>query len=90
MLAVYCIGVPLIALAMLWKYRDLDNPYVQMVLRFFYDGFKPKRFFWEIVIILRKFLITMAIIVSRTRGALFQIYGFVWIVQAGKPILLLN
>lgn len=67
---------------MLWKYRNLDNPHVQMILRFFYDGFKNKHYFWEIVNTLRKFLIAIAIIIARIRGAVYQLYGFVWIIQA--------
>ena len=69
---------------MLWKYRNLDNPHVQMILRFFYDGFKNKHYFWEIVNTLRKFLIAIAIIIARIRGAVYQLYGFVWIIQAGN------
>lgn len=54
-----------------------------MVLRFFYDGFKPKRFYWEIVIILRKFLLVVVIMLGRLNGPLTQIYGFLMIVQFG-------
>ena len=84
MLVIYCAGVPGVSFFMLWKYRNLDNPYVQLVLRFFYDGFKTKRYFWEIIILVRKFLVTVAIILARIRGTLYQIYGFVWIIQAGN------
>jgi hypothetical protein len=83
MLFVYCIGVPLFALVMLIKFRNSTNPHIQMVLRFFYDGFKPKRYYWELVIVIRKFLIVVAIIVGRS-NPLNQIYTFVWIVQAGN------
>jgi hypothetical protein len=81
MLIVYCIGAPIFATFMLFKFRKTHNPYVQTVLRFFYDGFKAKRYYWEMVIVIRKFLIVVAIIVGRS-NPLNQIYAFVWIVQA--------
>jgi len=81
MLFAYCIGLPLFVMGMLWKYRISENHHIQNVLRFFYDGFKPKRYYWEIIILLRKFLLVVALILGRANGNLDQIYGFLWIVQ---------
>jgi len=82
MLAVYCLALPLLVMALLWKFRYSENRHIQVVLRFFYDGFKPKRYYWEILIVLRKFLLVVALILGRASGTLDQIYGFLWIVQA--------
>jgi hypothetical protein len=65
MLVVYCIGAPLAAFLALAKYRNSENVHIQMILRFFYDGFKSNRYYWEIVIVLRKFLLVMFIIIFR-------------------------
>jgi len=51
MLIVFCVGAPLFAFFMLLKYRRLENPHVQMVLRFFSEGFKTNRYYWEIAIL---------------------------------------
>jgi len=67
---------------MLWRFRGSENRHIQMVLRFFYDGFKPKRYYWEIIILMRKFLLVVALIAGGANGNLDQIYGFLWIVQA--------
>eukprot|EP01119_Soliformovum_irregulare_P011749 TRINITY_DN2976_c2_g1_i1.p1 TRINITY_DN2976_c2_g1~~TRINITY_DN2976_c2_g1_i1.p1 ORF type:complete len:1897 (-),score=487.17 TRINITY_DN2976_c2_g1_i1:31-5721(-) len=82
MLFLYCLGVPMLTLFLLYKYRGSKNRYIQIVLRFFYDGFKEKKFYWEIVIVLRKFLLVVALIIGRRNGGLAQIYGFLWIIQA--------
>lgn len=52
-----------------------------MIIRFLYDGFKHNRFYWEIVIMYRKFLITIVITLAPT--LLYQIYSMTFIVQAG-------
>jgi len=81
-LVVFCIGVPLAALILVWKFRSYESPHVQMVVRFFYDGYKHKHFYWEIVVMLRKFLLVVVLVVGNTLT--YQLYGFVWILQAGK------
>jgi len=87
MLIVFCVGVPIFAAVMLVKYKKSSSPNVQMVLRFLYDGFKGNRFYWEIVIMLRKFLIVVAITIAPT--LLYQVYGMTFIVQAALLLHLL-
>jgi len=86
MLIVFCIGVPMLALLMLFKYRKSQNEHVQMVLRFLYDGFKPDRYYWEMVIVLRKFLIVVFIIILRGDQIIHQILGMTFVVQAALLI----
>lgn len=59
-----------------------------MIIRFLYDGFKHNRFYWEIVIMYRKFLITIVITLAPT--LLYQIYSMTFIVQAGILLDLLS
>jgi len=51
-----------------------------MILRFFYDGFKPNRYYWELAIAFRKFLLVMFIIIFRDQ-ILYQIYGMTIVIQ---------
>jgi hypothetical protein len=88
MLIVFCIGAPLLAFIMLWKFRRTVNQHVQMVLRFFYDGFKLNRYYWEILILIRKFLIVVFIILFRS-NLLYQIYGMTLVVQAALVLHIL-
>eukprot|EP01114_Cavostelium_apophysatum_P016006 TRINITY_DN4487_c0_g2_i2.p1 TRINITY_DN4487_c0_g2~~TRINITY_DN4487_c0_g2_i2.p1 ORF type:complete len:1122 (-),score=253.37 TRINITY_DN4487_c0_g2_i2:85-3450(-) len=90
MLFLFCVGVPLLAFILLYKFRGSANPHVQMVVRFFYDGYKPQYYYWEIAVVIRKFLLVVIIIVAD--GAVYQIYAFIFVVQAallahaiGKP-----
>jgi hypothetical protein len=82
MIAIFCVGLPVVAFVGLIKFRkSTKNPHIDMVLRFFYDGFKSKRYYWEIVIMVRKFLVVVAITVGKTPSD--QIYGFIVIIQVG-------
>jgi hypothetical protein len=56
--------------------------FFSQIVRFFYDGFKPHRYYWEILIITRKLLIVVFIIIFRN-NILHQIYGMMFVVQAG-------
>ena len=91
MLIVFCLGLPIFALFMLWKYKNSENQNVQMVLRFFYDGYKPSHYYWEFIILMRKFLIVVAINIGAISGVLTQLYGFLWVIQAGRfPLILIR
>jgi len=78
---VYCVGAPGFLLLLLYKYRDTANPYVEMVLQFFFDGFKPQKYYWEITILFRKLLLSVIIIGARAAGSLVQIYSFLLVIQ---------
>jgi len=88
MLVGFCIGAPLVALIALTRWRKNQSPYFQLVLRFLYDGFKPKQYFWEVLILLRKLLIAVFIILFRN-NVLHQIYGMMYVIQAGLVLHIL-
>jgi hypothetical protein len=58
MLIVWVIGLPVVALIMLIKFRNsLENELVKKYLLLIYQGLKPKVFYWEFVNTLRKFVV---------------------------------
>jgi hypothetical protein len=86
MLVGFCVGAPLFAFIALSRHRKNKNPHFQLVLRFFYDGFKSKQYFWEVIILFRKFLIAVFIILFRS-NILHQVYGMMYVIQAGNRII---
>ena len=58
MLIVWVIGLPVVALIMLIKFRNsLENELVKKYLLLIYQGLQPKVFYWEFVNTLRKFVV---------------------------------
>eukprot|EP00003_Mantamonas_plastica_P032823 TRINITY_DN910_c0_g1_i6.p1 TRINITY_DN910_c0_g1~~TRINITY_DN910_c0_g1_i6.p1 ORF type:complete len:2849 (-),score=805.55 TRINITY_DN910_c0_g1_i6:52-8598(-) len=78
----YCGGVPLLAVFILWRNRtELHTRKVQDKYRFLYDGYKTHRFYWEAVIMVRKVLIVSVVVLYREK-ALSQLYASLWVVFA--------
>lgn len=72
-----------------WCWGNCISMYwcILTVTRFFYDGFKVNRYYWEILILIRKFLIVVFIIIFRSI-LLYQIYGMTLVVQAGEMLFI--
>lgn len=85
MVVVYVVGVPLAALILLIKFRKAVAENIIMVCRFLADGYKADRFYWEVVIVLRKCLIVACIILFRS-NVRHQIYTITFIIQAALII----
>jgi hypothetical protein len=59
----YPIGIPLLLFILVCQQRkNLDHPLIEERLGFLYSSYKPKYFYWEIVEIIRKLLLTSCII----------------------------
>jgi hypothetical protein len=59
----YPIGIPLLLLILVCQQRtNLDHPLIEERLGFLYSSYKPTYFYWEIVEIVRKLLLTSCII----------------------------
>ena len=51
----YAIGLPVLVFVFLWRHRDeLDKPVVKFRYGLFFAGFRPKKYYWECVVALRK------------------------------------
>eukprot|EP00003_Mantamonas_plastica_P017629 TRINITY_DN2915_c0_g2_i3.p1 TRINITY_DN2915_c0_g2~~TRINITY_DN2915_c0_g2_i3.p1 ORF type:complete len:5220 (-),score=1332.45 TRINITY_DN2915_c0_g2_i3:434-16093(-) len=95
MLVVYCLGVVVGSTYLLIRNRfRLHEERVLQRYRFLYDGYANKRFFWEMIIMMRKMLIVTVIVFAR-RKPLMQLYGGLWLIMGslvahlyGRPFVL--
>ena len=74
----YGFGLPLAGLALL--YRNLDalcTKEVMSTLGFLYSGYRLKRWYWEMIIMIRKMLIVF-IVVFLARNAEYQMWAAMW------------
>eukprot|EP00003_Mantamonas_plastica_P005457 TRINITY_DN1438_c0_g2_i1.p1 TRINITY_DN1438_c0_g2~~TRINITY_DN1438_c0_g2_i1.p1 ORF type:complete len:2790 (-),score=923.47 TRINITY_DN1438_c0_g2_i1:15-8384(-) len=82
MVCLYCTGVPVLAVVLLYRNRhQLHTKKVQDRYRFLYDGYKTTRFYWEAVVMIRKVLIVMVIVFYREKP-LTQLYSSLWVIFA--------
>jgi hypothetical protein len=51
----YAIGLPVLVFVFLWRHRnELNKPVVKFRYGLFFAGFRPKKYYWECVVALRK------------------------------------
>eukprot|EP00003_Mantamonas_plastica_P017602 TRINITY_DN2912_c0_g2_i1.p1 TRINITY_DN2912_c0_g2~~TRINITY_DN2912_c0_g2_i1.p1 ORF type:complete len:301 (+),score=105.41 TRINITY_DN2912_c0_g2_i1:382-1284(+) len=80
MTTVYCLGLLIVGFAVLTKIRRrLSDPDIIAKFRFLYDGYVAKRYFWELVIMMRKLLVAAIIVFGRSEP-LTQLYAGCWMV----------
>ena len=73
-LVVWVIGMPLIALVILIKYRTmLETVIIKKYLLLLYQGLKPNWFYWEFINTLRKFLVLLCIVFSTSLSINYRI-----------------
>jgi hypothetical protein len=64
---VYVMGIPLFCARVLWKSKDkLLEPFVFARYGFLYARFKPKYFYWEIVLMIRLCVLVMCLMLVNT------------------------
>eukprot|EP00004_Rigifila_ramosa_P028594 TRINITY_DN974_c0_g1_i1.p1 TRINITY_DN974_c0_g1~~TRINITY_DN974_c0_g1_i1.p1 ORF type:complete len:2810 (-),score=593.72 TRINITY_DN974_c0_g1_i1:44-8227(-) len=67
MLLFYSVGIPVGGILLLYKYRfRLQEPAVASKLRFLFDGYADKRYYWEMIIMLRKLLLVLFVVFLRS------------------------
>jgi len=72
----YAMGIPLFAAILLYRARDhLDEPRVVATLGFLQEGYTRESYYWEVVIMLRKMLVTTVVVFLEPWGARIQTYA---------------
>eukprot|EP01113_Clastostelium_recurvatum_P014143 TRINITY_DN1765_c0_g1_i2.p1 TRINITY_DN1765_c0_g1~~TRINITY_DN1765_c0_g1_i2.p1 ORF type:complete len:964 (+),score=147.57 TRINITY_DN1765_c0_g1_i2:363-3254(+) len=81
MLIVFCMGLPLGLFGVLYYTRRRPQAHyaLKVIMHFFSDGFKVKHYYWEIVILLRKFLIVVMLMVF-SKNSQYQLLGILWVI----------
>lgn len=81
------VGAPVAVAASLYRHRhELDSPYVQQRLLVAYYGYRPSRFYWEMVVMLRKALLTAVSVVIT--GSAYQVTGALTVLVASLALQL--
>ena len=72
-IVVWIIGLPLVCLSLLYRYRTrLSDPSTQLRFSFLYKGYQPQWYFWEFVILYRKVALVSASVFLSTVSILIQ------------------
>eukprot|EP01012_Entosiphon_sulcatum_P023169 TRINITY_DN28150_c0_g1_i2.p1 TRINITY_DN28150_c0_g1~~TRINITY_DN28150_c0_g1_i2.p1 ORF type:complete len:643 (+),score=105.16 TRINITY_DN28150_c0_g1_i2:111-2039(+) len=80
-LGLYGLGVPLLGyIVLLSRRRQLVSTRVMGLYGFLYSGYRLRRYYWEMVIMVRKML-TVVIVVFLAGLPLYQIYFAMWMVS---------
>lgn len=83
-LLLWCVGVPVLFLGVLWRERlKLHQEDVRAYLGFLYIGYRQEHYYWEVMVILRKFAVVAVTTVVHSRGMsrlrLMLMLGIVWL-----------
>eukprot|EP00949_MAST-11_sp_MAST-11-sp1_P001990 g1990.t1 len=78
-LLLYSVGVPIMAISLLLRlhrrgklFQPRESSYSSSVYAFLYGGYKPDRYFWEVVIMVRKVLLNLILVVLASASASSQ------------------
>ena len=78
-LLLYSVGAPIMAISLLFRlnrrgklFQPRESSYSSSVYAFLYGGYKPDRYFWEVVIMVRKVLLNLILVVLASASALAQ------------------
>jgi len=93
----YCVFTPLFGALALWRSRHPSKNgrfnFDKEQLNFLTTGYKAKRYYWEVVILVRKILLVVVIVYFRS-SPLSQLYAGLWVMMAalvghmyGKPMV---
>lgn len=83
-LLLWCAGVPILFLGALWRERHkLQQEEVRAYLGFLYIGYRQEHYYWEVMVILRKFAVVAITILVHRRGMsqlrLMLMLGIIWL-----------
>jgi len=72
-IAVWIIGLPLLCLCLIYRYRNsLADPVTQLKFSFLYKGYQARWYFWEFVILYRKVALVCASVFLSTVSIMVQ------------------
>ena len=76
MLVAYVLGIPVVCFILLWRHRHvLDDPSIRVKYMMLAAGYKPKKYFWECVVMLRKTIMVGITVFLRRYGVTVQVYS---------------
>lgn len=84
-LLLWCAGVPALFLGALWRERKrLGQEEVRVYLGFLYLGYKQQYYYWEVIVILRKFAVVAITTLVQSKGTsrvqmLMLMLGTIWL-----------